>query len=179
MGGKYPPDASRKDAEYNFMKDAPSAALIAAEWPTPVLFNGEGGSTNSGRRVTFEMPEHNPLTVAYTLYPNGGHGGDRLSWDPVSCLVAVRGAAPWYDVVSTGKNAVDAATGINTWHAGEARAHRLAVAAANAAEGVRISTVELVQAIHCRPRVEVAAITLDQPLLTLAADTRSTLKAAS
>ena len=93
MGGKYPPDASRnaKDGEFNFMQDPASTALVCSTWPTPVLFNGEGGSTSSGRRVTYEMPEHNPLTVAYKLSASTGFAGDRLSWDPVSCLVAVRG----------------------------------------------------------------------------------------
>ena len=95
MGGHYPPFASAKDAEWNFKMDPASASLICSEWPTEILFNGEGGSTCSGRRVTHEMPEHNPLTVAYTAYPGVGYAGDRLSWDPVSCLVAVRGAAPW------------------------------------------------------------------------------------
>ena len=115
MGGQYPPFASAKDAEWNFKMDPASASLICSEWPTEILFNGEGGSTNSGRRVTFEMPEHNPLTVAYTAYPGAGYAGDRLSWDPVSCLVAVRGAAPWYRVVQGGTNSVDPMTGINTW----------------------------------------------------------------
>jgi len=117
MGGNYPPSASKKDAEYNFKVDAASASLVCADWPTPVLFNGEGGSTMSGRRVTYEMPEHNPLNVAHRLYPGVGFAGDRLSWDPVSCLVAVRGAAPFYSVVSGGRNVVDATTGINTWQA--------------------------------------------------------------
>ena len=117
MGGNYPPSASKKDAEYNFKVDAVSAALVCSDWPTPVLFNGEGGSTMTGRRVTYEMPEHNPLNMAYRIYPGVGFAGDRLSWDPVSCLVAVRGAAPFYSVVSGGRNVVDATTGINTWQA--------------------------------------------------------------
>ena len=66
VGGKYPQQESRdeKDTEYNFMADAASTALFYKEWPTAVLFNGEGGSTNSGRRVTYQLPEHNPLTMA-------------------------------------------------------------------------------------------------------------------
>lgn len=121
MGGNYPPFANAKDGEWNFKQDPASAALVCSTWPTPILFNGEGGSTNSGRRVTYEMPEHNPLTVAYTAYV--GFGGDRLSWDPVSCLVAIRGAAPWYKIVSGDVNVTDPITGINTWQAGEDRGH--------------------------------------------------------
>ena len=117
MGGKYPPSASKKEGEWNFVQDPASAASVCDSWPTHVLFNGEGGSTNSGRRVTYEMAEHNPLTMAYRAYPGVGFAGDRLSWDPISCLVAVRGAAPWYSVVDGGINQVDFKTGVNTWRA--------------------------------------------------------------
>ena len=123
MGGNYPPFANKKEAEWNFKQDPAAASLVCATWPTPILFNGEGGSTCSGRRVTYEMPEHNPLTLAYRHYPAVGFAGDRLSWDSVSALVTVRGAAPWYQVVSGGTNVTDAVTGINTWQAGEDRGH--------------------------------------------------------
>ncbi|HEX8833540.1 MAG TPA: Ig-like domain-containing protein, partial [Abditibacteriaceae bacterium] len=112
-----------KDGEWNFVQDPPSAALVCSTWPTPILFNGEGGTTNSGRRVTYEMPEHNPMTVAYTAYPGVGFGGDRLSWDTISSMVAIRGAAPWYQVVSNGSNVTDPVTGSNTWQVGENRGH--------------------------------------------------------
>jgi hypothetical protein len=123
MGGVYPPQGNLKEAEWNFKQDPASAALVCSAWPTPILFNGEGGSTNSGRRVTYEMPEHNPLTLAYRHYPSAGFAGDRLSWDCVSALVAVRGAAPWYKTVKGGANVVDARTGVNTWKADGNRRH--------------------------------------------------------
>jgi len=123
MGGTYPPSANSQEAEWNFKQDPAAAALVCSSWPTPVLFNGEGGSTCSGRRVTYEMPEHNPLTMAYRHYAGVGFAGDRLSWDSISSLVAVRGAAPWYRVVSGGANVTDAVTGINTWKTNENRNH--------------------------------------------------------
>ncbi len=123
MGGSYPPTANAKEAEWNFKQDPESAALVCSTWPTPVLFNGEGGSTNSGRRVTYEMPEHNPLTMAYRLYPGVGFAGDRLSWDSVSALVAIRGAEPFYKVVSGGTNVTDSVTGINLWRSEVDRQH--------------------------------------------------------
>jgi hypothetical protein len=43
-----------------------------------------------------------------------GFAGDRLSWDPISCLVTVRGAAPWYKVVSGGVNVTDATKASST-----------------------------------------------------------------
>ena len=151
MGGHYPPQAKQKDAEYNFQKDPASAALVCTQWPTPVLFNGEGGSTSSGRRVTYEMPEHNPLTMAYAAYPSVGFGGDRLSWDPVSCLVAVRGGAPWYDVVSGGRNVVDAATGFNTWQPGGGQGHSYLVLKKGAKPAVETALEDLMTAGQGRP----------------------------
>jgi hypothetical protein len=122
MGGNYPPQNS-KEAEWNFKQDPASAALVCSSWPSPILFNGEGGSTCSGRRVTYEMPEHNPLTMVYRLYPGVAFAGDRLSWDSISALVAMRGAKPWYEVVSGGTNVTDATSGVNTWVADKDRGH--------------------------------------------------------
>lgn len=123
MGGMYPPQGNLKEGEWNFKQDPASAELVCSIWPTPILFNGEGGSTNSGRRVTFEMPEHNPLTMAFRHSADVGFASDRLSWDPISTLVAVRGPNPWFKVVKGGTNVVDPKTGINTWNADADRGH--------------------------------------------------------
>jgi len=133
MGGIYPP-SNTKDAEWNFKQDPASSALVCSTWPTPILFNGEGGSTMSGRRVTYEMPEHNPLTLAYRSYPGVGFAGDRMSWDPISVLVAVQGADPWYEIVSGGTNVTDAATGMNTWMADKDGGHSYLVLKSRKAE---------------------------------------------
>ena len=55
--------------------------------------------------------------------------------------------------------------------------YRLSVTAANENEGIQISTIELNEAINCRPKVAVAAVTLDQKALTLPANGRATLNA--
>ena len=55
--------------------------------------------------------------------------------------------------------------------------YRLRVTAADAQEGVQISTLELNEAIHCQPGVAVAGIALDQPELRLPAHSRATLNA--
>jgi inosine-uridine nucleoside N-ribohydrolase len=36
MGGKYPPFASKKEGEWNFVQDPASAAFVCSNWPTPV-----------------------------------------------------------------------------------------------------------------------------------------------
>lgn len=123
MGGHYPPAANAKDGEWNFKQDPAAASLVCSDWPTPVLFNGEGGSTSSGRGVTYKMPEHNPLTMAYRLYADTGFAADRLSWDSISAMVATRGAPPGYEVVSGGTNVTDPVTGINTWSTDKDRGH--------------------------------------------------------
>ena len=151
MGGHYPPQAKQKDAEYNFQKDPVSAAMICGKWPTPILFNGEGGSTSSGRRVTYEMPEHNPMTMAYAAYPGVGFAGDRLSWDPVSCLVAVQGADPWYEVVGNGRNLVDEGTGMNTWQPGGEQRHSYLVLRKGMKAAVEEALEDLMVAGRGRP----------------------------
>ncbi len=123
MGGTYPPATNIKEGEWNFKQDPVASAFVCSTWPTPILFNGEGGSTCSGRRVTYEMPEHNPLTMAFRVSADVGFAADRLSWDPVSVLVATRGAAPWYEIVSGGTNVTDPMTGINKWVTGQDRGH--------------------------------------------------------
>lgn len=55
--------------------------------------------------------------------------------------------------------------------------YRLSVTAANENEGTQISTIELNEAIDCRPEVAVATVTIDQQALTLPADSRATLNA--
>lgn len=136
MGGKYPPQVSKdaKDAEWNFAQSARSAAKVCKDWPTPILFNGAGGSTLAGRRATYDMPEHNPLTMAYTLYPGTGYGGDRMSWDPISGLVTVRGAEPFYEVVDGGRNIVDPESGSNRWEKVEGGRHSYLVLKSKKAE---------------------------------------------
>jgi Inosine-uridine preferring nucleoside hydrolase len=151
MGGNYPPEANTAEAEWNFKQDPGAAAFVCSNWPTPMLFNGEGGSTCSGRRVTYEMPEHNPLTMAYRLYPGAGFAGDRLSWDSLSSLVATRGASPWFRVVSNGFNAVDPVTGMNTWRTNEDRRHSYLIMSAPKA-GIEQALEDMQTAGKGRPR---------------------------
>jgi len=55
--------------------------------------------------------------------------------------------------------------------------YRLGVTAANEREGIRISTIELNESIHCRPNALVEAVALDQTTLTLPVKSRATLNA--
>jgi hypothetical protein len=82
--GKYPRSASKndKDGEYNFIGCAINRAGYCNTWPTPILFNGEGGSTCSGHesrtKCQSTAAEHGlPLLSRGRLRRR-----DRLSWDP-------------------------------------------------------------------------------------------------
>jgi hypothetical protein len=55
--------------------------------------------------------------------------------------------------------------------------YRLTLSAVSGNEGVQIAELELNEAIHCRPGVAVAAVTLDHTALTIPADGRATLNA--
>jgi hypothetical protein len=55
--------------------------------------------------------------------------------------------------------------------------YRLGVTAANEKEGAQVAAIELGEAIHCRPGVAVAAVTIDRNGLVLPADGRATLTA--
>lgn len=106
MGGLYPAAAPGREGEWNFAQDGAAAKVVVENWPTPILFSGGeiGSGIMSGRRVSLECPEYNPLAAAYGLYI--GYGKDRESWDLTSALVAVRGARDLWPVSPLGVNRV-------------------------------------------------------------------------
>ncbi|MEO8429576.1 MAG: Ig-like domain-containing protein, partial [Verrucomicrobiota bacterium] len=55
--------------------------------------------------------------------------------------------------------------------------YRLNVTAAHEPEGIAIATLELNEAIHCRPKAAVATVSLDHQSLNLAVNARATLNA--
>ena len=80
-----------------------------------------GAQVRSGGRLTACAPAANPCRQAFV--DNQGAGKDRLSWDPLTTLIAVRGAAAGSCAACAdcdGVNAIDAATGQNAWVAGPA-----------------------------------------------------------
>ncbi len=87
---RYPPLANGKEAEWNFKQDPASAALVCSTWPTPMLFSGEGGSTCSGRRVTYE-------TVTPSTLPDGWSYHE-LNTPPIPGAVSVVCLGRWRDL---------------------------------------------------------------------------------
>jgi hypothetical protein len=86
------------------------------------------------------MPEAQPAEHGLSNQHPAGYAGDRLSW--ILCrLVTVRGASPWYKVVSGGVNVADDKTGVTKQDKpanGADRGHSHLVAMGNSkAEGRR------------------------------------------
>ena len=78
--------------EYNVIKDIPSAQVLAAQWPTPIIWSGfEIGITATYPAESierdYEYVARHPLKEAYYLYNPPPH--DRPTWDLTSVLAAV------------------------------------------------------------------------------------------
>lgn len=114
MGGQYP-----AGVENNFTRDSQSqaaAVLIAAQWPSPITYNGVeigNGILTGGNLIGTESTD----ILAQALLNQGFQNG-RSSWDNLAALVAIRRdvAAAGYRAVH-GTNVVNPATGGNTFTA--------------------------------------------------------------
>lgn len=131
MGGKYPTSYS-SGPECNFCgcahADKPSAATAAnatayvfSHMPPEVkiIFSGfeVGVRVQSGAKLSTCANASNPCRQAMISY-EGGTGRSRFSWDPLTTLVAVRGAVAGSCSECTdcaGHNVVDGSTGNNQW----------------------------------------------------------------
>merc|ERR1712194_786777 len=98
-----------------------ATAFVFSHMPPEVkiIFSGFniGVKVNSGGRLSSCAPANNPCRKAYIDIDW------RDSWDPLTTLVAVRGAAAAFTYECTncsGHNQVDSQTGDNTWIAGRA-----------------------------------------------------------
>jgi len=79
---------------------------VLEKWPTPIIFSGyEVGLaiiTGAGLAGT---PSHNPVRMAYSLYPvESGYAleGGRYSWDQTVAWIGVRGAAGLWSLSEPG-----------------------------------------------------------------------------
>lgn len=133
MGGIYPAASSFPECNFCGCAHADEAsaetakrasAYVVANWPSsvPVLFSGfeVGVDVQSGGALSdCASPDTSPCARAYVDY-EGGPGRSRYSWDPLTTLIAVRGAEAGGCVVaqSNGTNVVNASTGRNAWASG-------------------------------------------------------------
>ncbi len=117
MGGLFPASGRTRDqAEYNLRQDAPAAAAVAEQWPTPILYSGFeiGSACPTGATLATATPETNPVRLCYELY-TGGPGKARQSWDLTAVVAAVRGAGQLWGLSPAGRCAIDPTTGANRW----------------------------------------------------------------
>eukprot|EP01052_Picozoa_sp_SAG31_P022332 SAG31_NODE_1772_length_7306_cov_3.341335_11_plen_398_part_00 len=111
---------------HNHFVASAASAYVAKHWPTEskIIWSGSevGSKVQSGgagfqQRCPAVATARNPCAAAVINYEHGANKG-RMSWDPLTTLVAVRGAAAASTRECTdcdGHNVVDPRTGKNTW----------------------------------------------------------------
>ncbi|MDG3003935.1 nucleoside hydrolase [Paludisphaera mucosa] len=106
MAGSFKPiDGNARYIEYNVIKDVPSCAKLAADWPTELVFSGfEIGIALPYPATSIERDygyvKHHPLAEAYILYNPPPH--NRPTWDLTSVLYAVHPDRGYFDVSQPG-----------------------------------------------------------------------------
>lgn len=113
MAGKFP-----EGMEFNIEEDAQAAVYVFENWPGSIIYSGfEIGEKIKSGIPLIENSEINdsPIKDVYRIcipMAEGDKGG-RMSWDQTAVLVAVRGVAPYYDLIQ-GKIVLEA-NGYNRW----------------------------------------------------------------
>jgi len=114
MAGSFP-----TGAEYNVRMDAPAAKYAFENFPAPVIYSG----VEIGFRIKTGLPlitnpsmQHSPVKDVYRICINMTESDreGRMSWDQSAVLVAVRGAAPWYNLTKGSITITD--KGENGWN---------------------------------------------------------------
>ncbi len=99
MGARFP---MMVPGDYNLGIRPEASHAVLSRWPTPILFSGgEIGEAiiTGGARLREATDPRNPVYRAYELF-NDFAG--RFSWDQTAVLAAVRGPAPYWDIVDEG-----------------------------------------------------------------------------
>lgn len=110
MAGAFTPINGKEHLEYNVVEDIPSAKILAAEWPTPIVYSGfEIGLAIPYPAVSIERDynyvPHHPLKESYVLYEPPPH--NRPTWDLTSVLYAVFPDRGYFGVSAVGSVTVD------------------------------------------------------------------------
>ncbi|MCX7818408.1 MAG: nucleoside hydrolase [Kiritimatiellae bacterium] len=110
MAGAFQLINGRSHHEYNVVKDIPAAQIVAAQWPTPVVWSGfEIGIAlpypASSIERDYRYVAHHPLAEAYVLYQPPPH--NRPTWDLTSALYAVRPDRGYFELSEPGRVVVE------------------------------------------------------------------------
>jgi hypothetical protein len=108
MGGNFVGRPAKDDVKLtnmNFVTEKEGAWFAVRNWPGPLVFVGrEIGSVPSGLKAGArlkDLPESNPVRLAYALY-FGGEPKDRHVADQTAVLCAVRGPDAYWDAETSG-----------------------------------------------------------------------------
>lgn len=111
MAGAFQPiDGNRRYLEYNVVKDVSSARVLAARWPSPIVWSGfEIGialpyPASSIERDYGYVPHH-PVAEAYIRHEPPPH--NRPTWDLTSVLHAVHDDRGYFNLSSPGTVTVE------------------------------------------------------------------------
>lgn len=107
MAGSF---GARPVAEYNVVKDIPSAKTIANDWPTPIVYDPfETGIavTYPGKSIEndFNWTSAHPVVEAYNYYMKMPY--DRPTWDLIALLYVTENSPKYFTVSSWGTVSVD------------------------------------------------------------------------
>ena len=126
MAGAFTPINGKEHLEYNVTEDVASAKILAAEWPTPIVYSGfEIGLAIPYPAVSIEQDynyvPHHLLKESYLLYEPPPH--NRPTWDLTSVLYAVFPDRGYFGVSAAGTVTVDD-RGATTYTASDNGLHR-------------------------------------------------------
>ncbi|MEI6539742.1 MAG: nucleoside hydrolase, partial [Planctomycetota bacterium] len=110
MAGAFTPLNRTEHLEYNVVEDIASAKILAAEWPTQIVYSGfEIGLAVPYPATSIEQDYnyvlHHPLKVAYLLYEPPPH--NRPTWDLTSVLYAALPDRGYFGLSAPGTVTVD------------------------------------------------------------------------
>lgn len=107
MAGSF---GENKIAEYNVVKDIPSAQIVADEWPSPIVYTPfEAGIAveypGSSIENDFTWVKYHPAVEAYKYYLDMPY--DRPTWDLISLFYVVENNLEYFTPSPRGKVSVD------------------------------------------------------------------------
>ena len=113
-------------SEWNILQDVPSARYVAENFPREMIYC----PFEAGNKVLTELGEgDNPVWFSMRCFAvNWEHsetteGFKRMSWDPVTCMVAMEGTLGFYDLSESGCIRIDE-KGITVFDGTEDKGHR-------------------------------------------------------
>ncbi len=113
-------------SEWNILQDIPSARYVAENFPCKMLYCPH----ETGNSVYTELGKgENPVWYSMLSYAKNkennltGEGFRRMSWDPITCMVAIDGVEPFYSTSKPGRIVIDE-KGITKFDGSENAGHR-------------------------------------------------------